>query len=58
MGTGGPVGFEPGMFKKEADEAKPKGETTNKVITNITHVVLHFFLRKIDEKCSKTIYLS
>ena len=32
MGTGGPVGFEPGMFKKETDESKQKGEATNKVI--------------------------
>lgn len=31
MGTAGPVGFEPGMFKKEAEEHKPKSDSTNKV---------------------------
>lgn len=31
LGTSGPIGFEPGMFKKEVDETKPKGESTNKV---------------------------
>ncbi|KAL7294026.1 hypothetical protein TKK_0012596 [Trichogramma kaykai] len=30
-GSSGPIGFEPGMFKKESDEAKNKGETSNKL---------------------------
>lgn len=31
MGTPGPVGFEPGMFKKEVDEHKQKSDSVNKV---------------------------
>lgn len=31
MGTPGPVGFEPGMFKKESEEHKPKNDSSNKV---------------------------
>ncbi|XP_058805308.1 transcription initiation factor TFIID subunit 2 [Phymastichus coffea] len=30
MGTNGPVGFEPGMFKKEGEEGKVKGDAVNK----------------------------
>ncbi|XP_012265791.1 transcription initiation factor TFIID subunit 2 isoform X2 [Athalia rosae] len=30
MGTQGPVGFEPGMFKKEQEDHKHKGDTSNK----------------------------
>lgn len=30
MGTPGPVGFEPGMFKKESEEHKPKNDSSNK----------------------------
>lgn len=30
MGTQGPVGFEPGMFKKDADDHKQKGDSANK----------------------------
>ncbi|XP_043273259.1 transcription initiation factor TFIID subunit 2 [Venturia canescens] len=30
MGTQGPVGFEPGMFKKEAEDHKQKGDSSNK----------------------------
>ncbi|KAJ8680194.1 hypothetical protein QAD02_015981 [Eretmocerus hayati] len=30
MGMGGPVGFEPGMFKQESDDVKAKGDSTNK----------------------------
>ncbi|XP_029050088.1 transcription initiation factor TFIID subunit 2 [Osmia bicornis bicornis] len=30
MGTAGPVGFEPGMFKKEIDEHKQKSDSVNK----------------------------
>ncbi|EZA62441.1 Transcription initiation factor TFIID subunit [Ooceraea biroi] len=30
MGTPGPVGFEPGMFKKELEEHKSKGDSSNK----------------------------
>ncbi|KAI4499551.1 hypothetical protein M0802_005447 [Mischocyttarus mexicanus] len=30
MGTQGPVGFEPGMFKKESDEHKQKTDSNNK----------------------------
>ncbi|XP_012273094.1 transcription initiation factor TFIID subunit 2 isoform X3 [Orussus abietinus] len=30
MGTQGPVGFEPGMFKKDADDTKQKSDSTNK----------------------------
>lgn len=33
MGTPGPIGFEPGMFKKELEEHKPKNDTSNKVKT-------------------------
>ncbi|KAK0171350.1 hypothetical protein PV328_009091 [Microctonus aethiopoides] len=32
MGTPGPVGFEPGMFKKESEDHKQKGDSSNKVI--------------------------
>ena len=39
MGTSGPVGFEPGMFKKELEETKSKGDTPNKVGYN---TVLYF----------------
>lgn len=35
ISTGGPVGFEPGMFKIELDENKLKGDLMNKVITFI-----------------------
>lgn len=35
MGTPGPVGFEPGMFKNEIDEHKQKPDPTNKVISMI-----------------------
>jgi hypothetical protein len=42
MGTAGPVGFEPGMFKKETDESKTKGETTNKVKKEITVFFYNF----------------
>lgn len=31
MGTSGPVGFEPGMFKKESEEHKSKSDSSNKV---------------------------
>jgi len=31
MGTPGPVGFEPGMFKKDSEEHKPKNDSSNKV---------------------------
>lgn len=31
MGVPGPVGFEPGMFKKETDEHKQKSDSVNKV---------------------------
>lgn len=31
MGTPGPVGFEPGMFKKEGEEHKQKSDSVNKV---------------------------
>lgn len=31
MGTPGPVGFEPGMFKKEVEEHKQKSDSVNKV---------------------------
>ena len=31
MGTPGPVGFEPGMFKKEGEEYKQKSDSVNKV---------------------------
>ncbi|KAL6435232.1 hypothetical protein ACFW04_005360 [Cataglyphis niger] len=30
MGTPGPVGFEPGMFKKDLEEHKPKSDSVNK----------------------------
>lgn len=30
MGTAGPIGFEPGMFKKESEEHKLKNDSTNK----------------------------
>ncbi|KAH0952770.1 hypothetical protein HN011_011355 [Eciton burchellii] len=30
MGTSGPVGFEPGMFKKESEECKSKNDSSNK----------------------------
>ncbi|KYQ58343.1 Transcription initiation factor TFIID subunit 2 [Trachymyrmex zeteki] len=30
MGTPGPVGFEPGMFKKDSEEHKPKNDSSNK----------------------------
>lgn len=31
MGTQGPVGFEPGMFKKDSEEHKQKTDSINKV---------------------------
>lgn len=34
MVTNGPVGFEPGMFKKEVEDGKVKGDAANKVIQN------------------------
>lgn len=33
MGTPGPVGFEPGMFKKDSEEHKAKSDSSNKVCT-------------------------
>lgn len=35
MGTPGPVGFEPGMFKKELDEHKSKTDSSNKVCKDL-----------------------
>lgn len=43
MGTPGPVGFEPGMFKKESEEHKPKSDSSNKV-HEVFQVVESIFL--------------
>lgn len=45
MGTPGPVGFEPGMFKKDSEEHKPKSDSNNKVY-NVFQVVESIFLQK------------
>lgn len=44
MGTQGPVGFEPGMFKKESEEHKQKGESTNKASVRFIISILLFEL--------------
>lgn len=43
MGTPGPVGFEPGMFKKDSEEHKPKSDSSNKV-REVFQVVESIFL--------------
>lgn len=43
MGTSGPIGFEPGMFKKESEEHKLKSDSTNKVYESF-HIGEKFLL--------------
>lgn len=49
MGIPGPVGFEPGMFKKESEEHKSKSDSSNKVreVACITDYILRYNIRKI-----------
>jgi len=44
MGTSGPVGFEPGMFKKESEECKSKSDSSNKVYEAFS-IAEHFAIR-------------
>lgn len=43
MGTAGPIGFEPGMFKKESEEHKLKSDSTNKVYKAFHAVESNFY---------------
>lgn len=44
MGTAGPVGFEPGMFKKDSEEHKPKSDASNKA-DKVFYAVGNLFMR-------------
>jgi len=46
MGTPGPVGFEPGMFKKESEEHKAKSDSANKVY-NAFCIIKDIFIQYI-----------